>query len=89
VCSKIGMATGMEFTRKWNLALEPAYVLNELIIALMRKGTLTDEEDKTVLSRLVHRELNIVQNVIILLALRRPSRSEPAASRGWPASIRL
>jgi hypothetical protein len=48
----------MEFTRKWNPAREPAYVLNELIIALMCKGTLTVEEDNTMLPPLVHRKLN-------------------------------
>ena len=32
------------------------YVLNELIIALMRKGTLTEEEGKTMLLRLLHRD---------------------------------
>jgi hypothetical protein len=42
--------------RNGNAALEPGYVLNELIIALMRKGTLTDEEGKTMLSRLVHHD---------------------------------
>jgi hypothetical protein len=35
---------------------ESGYVLNELIIALMRKGTLTDEEGKTMLLRLMHRD---------------------------------
>jgi|HubBroStandDraft_3_1064219.scaffolds.fasta_scaffold143767_1 hypothetical protein len=35
---------------------ETGYVLNELIIALMRKGTLTDEEGKTMLLRLLHRD---------------------------------
>jgi hypothetical protein len=35
---------------------EPGYVLNELILALMRKGMLTDEEGKTMLLRLVHRD---------------------------------
>jgi hypothetical protein len=33
---------------------EAGYVLNELIVALMRKGTLTDEEGKTLLLRLLH-----------------------------------
>ncbi|MGB7282655.1 MAG: PilZ domain-containing protein [Candidatus Acidiferrum sp.] len=37
-------------------AKEPGYVLNELILALMRKGTLTEEEGKTMLLRLVHRD---------------------------------
>ena len=37
-------------------AKESGYVLNELIIALMRKGTLTEEEGKTMLLRLLHRE---------------------------------
>jgi hypothetical protein len=37
-------------------AKEPGYVLNELIIALMRKGTLTDEEGKTMLLRLLHHD---------------------------------
>jgi hypothetical protein len=32
------------------------YVLNELIIALMHKGTLTEEEGKTMLLRLLHRD---------------------------------
>jgi hypothetical protein len=35
---------------------EAGYVLNELIVALMRKGTLTDEEGKTMLLRLLHRD---------------------------------
>ena len=35
---------------------ETGYVLNELIIALMRKGTLTDDEGKTMLLRLLHRD---------------------------------
>ena len=33
---------------------QAGYVLNELIVALMRKGTLTDEEGKTMLLRLLH-----------------------------------
>jgi PilZ domain len=37
-------------------AKEPGYVLNELILALMRKGTLTEEEGKAMLLRLVQRE---------------------------------
>ena len=37
-------------------AKEAGYVLNELIIALMRKGALTDEEGKTMLLRLLHRD---------------------------------
>jgi hypothetical protein len=37
-------------------AKEPGFVLNELIVALMRKGTLTEEEGKTMLLRLVHRD---------------------------------
>jgi len=35
---------------------EAGYVLNELIVALMRKGALTDEEGKTMLLRLLHRD---------------------------------
>ena len=35
---------------------ETGFVLNELIIALMRKGTLTDEEGRTMLLRLLHRD---------------------------------
>jgi hypothetical protein len=35
---------------------ETGYVLNELILALMRKGTLTEEEGKTMLLRLLHRD---------------------------------
>jgi hypothetical protein len=35
---------------------ETGYVLNELIVALMRKGTLTEEEGKTMLLRLLHRD---------------------------------
>ncbi len=35
---------------------ESGYVLNELIVALMRKGTLTEEEGKTMLLRLLHRD---------------------------------
>lgn len=35
---------------------DAGYVLNELIVALMRKGTLTDEEGKTMLLRLLHRD---------------------------------
>jgi hypothetical protein len=38
------------------LPKECGYVLNELILALMRKGTLTEEEGKTMLLRLVHRD---------------------------------
>jgi hypothetical protein len=38
------------------VAKEAGYVLNELIIALMRKGTLTDEEGKTMLLSLLHRD---------------------------------
>lgn len=37
-------------------AKEPGYVLNELIIALMRKGTLTEDEGKTMLLRLLHHD---------------------------------
>ncbi len=37
-------------------AKEPGYVLNELIVALMRKGTLTEEEGKTMLLRLLHHD---------------------------------
>jgi len=37
-------------------AKEPGYVLNELIIALIRKGTLTEEEGKTMLLRLLHHD---------------------------------
>ena len=37
-------------------AKEPGYVLNELIIALMRKGALTEEEGKTMLLRLLHHD---------------------------------
>jgi hypothetical protein len=39
-----------------SVAKEAGYVLNELIIALMRKGTLTDEEGKAMLLRLLHRD---------------------------------
>jgi PilZ domain len=39
-----------------HVSKETGYVLNELIIALMRKGTLTDEEGKTMLLRLLHRD---------------------------------
>jgi hypothetical protein len=35
---------------------ETGYVLNELILALMRKGALTEEEGKTMLLRLLHRD---------------------------------
>ena len=35
---------------------ETGYVLNELILALMRKGTLTEDEGKTMLLRLLHRD---------------------------------
>ena len=42
--------------RNGTSAKEPGYVLNELIVALMRKGTLTEEEGKTMLLRLLHRE---------------------------------
>jgi hypothetical protein len=35
-------------------AKEPGYVLNDLIVALMRKGTLSEEEGRTMLLRLVH-----------------------------------
>lgn len=37
-------------------AKEPGYVLNELIVALMRKGTLTEEEGKAMLARLLRRD---------------------------------
>jgi hypothetical protein len=37
-------------------AKESCYVLNELIIALMRRGTLTEEEGKTMIFRLIHRD---------------------------------
>jgi|HubBroStandDraft_2_1064218.scaffolds.fasta_scaffold418725_1 hypothetical protein len=35
---------------------EPGYVLNELIVSLMRKGMLTEEEGKTMLLRLLHHD---------------------------------
>jgi hypothetical protein len=35
---------------------ESGYVLNELLLALMRKGVLTEEEGKTMLLRLLHRD---------------------------------
>ena len=35
---------------------EAGYVLNELILALMRKGALTEEEGKNLLMRLLHRD---------------------------------
>jgi len=35
---------------------EAGYILNELIVALMRKGTLTDEEGNAMLLRLLHRD---------------------------------
>jgi hypothetical protein len=35
---------------------EPGYVLNELIVSLMRKGMLTEEEGKTMLLRLIHHD---------------------------------
>jgi hypothetical protein len=35
---------------------EPGYVLNELIVSLMRKGMLTEEEGKTILLRLIHHD---------------------------------
>lgn len=37
-------------------AREPGYVLNDLIVALMRKGTLSEEEGRTMLLRLVHHD---------------------------------
>jgi hypothetical protein len=37
-------------------AKEPGYVLNDLIVALMRKGTLSEEEGRTMLLRLVHHD---------------------------------
>jgi len=37
-------------------AKESGYVLNELIIALMRRGALTEEEGKTMILRLLHRD---------------------------------
>jgi hypothetical protein len=37
-------------------AKESGYVLNELIIALMRRGALTEEEGKTMILRIVHRD---------------------------------
>jgi hypothetical protein len=48
VYSKMGMGMG--------LAKEPGYVLNDLIVALMRKGTLSEEEGRTMLLRLVHHD---------------------------------
>jgi len=42
--------------RNGSSAKEPGYVLNELIVALMRKGTLTEEEGRTMLLRLLHRD---------------------------------
>jgi hypothetical protein len=35
---------------------ETGYVLNELIVALMRKDALTEEEGKTMLLQLLHRD---------------------------------
>jgi hypothetical protein len=35
-------------------AKEPGYVLNDLIVSLMRKGTLSEEEGRTMLLRLAH-----------------------------------
>jgi PilZ domain len=37
-------------------AKEPGYVLSDLIVALMRKGTLSEEEGRTMLLRLVHHD---------------------------------
>jgi hypothetical protein len=37
-------------------AKESGYVLNELVIALMRSVALTEEEGKTMILRLVHRD---------------------------------
>ena len=37
-------------------AKEPGYVLKDLIVALMRKGTLSEEEGRTMLLRLVHHD---------------------------------
>jgi hypothetical protein len=37
-------------------ARESGYVLNELIIALVRRSALTEEEDKTMILRLLHRD---------------------------------
>ena len=37
-------------------AKESGYVLNVLIIALMRRGALTEEEAKTMILRLLHRD---------------------------------
>lgn len=37
-------------------AKESGYALNELIVALMRKGALTEEEGKTMLLRLLHHD---------------------------------
>jgi hypothetical protein len=37
-------------------AKEPGYVLNDLIAALMRKGSLSEEEGRTMLLRLVHHD---------------------------------
>lgn len=42
--------------RNGNAPKETGYVVNELILALMRKGTLTEEEGKTMLLRLLHRD---------------------------------
>ena len=38
------------------IAKEPGYVLNDLIVALMRKGMLSEEEGRTMLLRLVHHD---------------------------------
>jgi hypothetical protein len=37
-------------------AKESGYVLNDLTVALMRKGTLSEEEGRTMLLRLVHHD---------------------------------
>jgi hypothetical protein len=37
-------------------AKESGYALNELIVALMRKGALTEEEGKTMLLRFLHHD---------------------------------
>jgi hypothetical protein len=37
-------------------AKEPGYILNDLIVALMRKGSLSEEQGRTMLLRLVHHD---------------------------------
>jgi hypothetical protein len=47
---------GQTASKNGHAPKEAGYVLNELLLALMRKGVLTEEEGKTMLLRLLHRD---------------------------------